>query len=336
MATPGMAAARENPIAIVRGFLMSPDTKTQAWGAWYAGRDVMTVLIPDLIAVASQHANGGTLAERAARGVALDALIQLRAAVPAGLVARLLEDEPAHALILAARIEGVGDALLDFVRASPEGGEHWFAAANLLLARDQAGFARVLVDRLALDIDVYVSDDDGLHFGGGAGRTIGCGGFGQSDTGLPPWASYTLTTIARPDVAVLATGPVSVYYVRHLSPAGVVPAPHSMSVNGPTSDQRLRYVAALMGDGEHRLPVRGRTAQTIKWTNQASLDAAIESFRDDTRQGFADLVNALVVADLIPKEEAADIEPAIRVTVHDVRTGRATPLTTPGTTAVMP
>jgi hypothetical protein len=104
-AMPGTAPVREDPVAIVRGLLESPDAKAQAWGAWYAGRDVMTDLIPGLIAVVSQHANAGTLAEHAARDVALDALIQLRAEVPADLIARLVEDKPEHALILAARIQ---------------------------------------------------------------------------------------------------------------------------------------------------------------------------------------------------------------------------------------
>ena len=154
MATPGMAPAREDPIAIVRGFLASPDAKTQAWGAWYAGRDVMTDLIPGLIAVVSQHGRPGTHAESAARDVALDSLIQLRAEVPADLIARLIEDKPVSALILAARSEDAGGTLLELVRANPDGAEQWFAAANLLLSRRQPGFARVLADRLTLDIDV--------------------------------------------------------------------------------------------------------------------------------------------------------------------------------------
>lgn len=327
---PEIGPANSKSATIVREFLQSPDTKTQAWGAWYAGRDAMTFFVPDLIAVASRHVNGGTLAERAARDIALDALIQLRARVPADFVARLLlEDEPTSALILAARIEGAHDALLDFVRARPEGGEEWFAAANLLLSRNQAGFARVLVDKLALDINVYVSDDGGTSGVGGMDTSIGCGAAGQGDPALPPWAVYTLTTAARPDVAILATGPVSVYYERHLSPAGMLPSAGSTSIHGPSSEQRLQYVAALMGTGENDLPVRGRRPREIKWRDQPSLDAAIRSFRDDTRRGFIALVKDLVEADLIPKEEAADIEPVIRVTVHDVRTGRSTPLTTP-------
>jgi hypothetical protein len=330
-AMPGMAPApaREDPIAIVRGLLTSPDAKTQAWGAWYAGRDVMTDLIPGLIAVVSQHANAGTLAEHAARDVALDALIQLRAEVPADLIARLVEDRPAHALILAARSQDAGDTLLDLAQANPDAGEHWFAAANLLLSRRKPGFARVLVAKLTLRIDVYVSDDGNTSGGYGSGRSIGCRwGPGLVDRDLPPRAAYELTTRARPDVAVLALGPVPVYYERHLSTTGVMPTSPGTSIHGPTTEQRLQYVAALMDMNENRLPIRARTTHSIKWTDQPSLDAAIQSFRADTRRRFAQLVSELVDAGLVTKEEAADFEPVINVMVDDVRTERSTTLTT--------
>lgn len=326
-AMPGMAPAREDPIAIVHGFLTSPDTKTQAWGAWYAGRDVMTDLIPGLLAVVARHEHPETLAEYAARDVALDALIQLRAEVPADLIARLVEDKPVHALILAARSQDASGTLLEFVRDNPDAAEHWFAAANLLLSQRQPGFARVLVARLTLDIDVYVSDDGGTIGGVGGGMSIGCGGGGARDPGLPPWAAYQLTTTARPDVVVLALGPVPVYYERQLSTGGVMPTPHSSSIHGPTSQQRLQYVAALMGISEERVPIRAEATHSIKWTDQASLDAAVQSFRADTRRRFAGFLSTLVEAGLIPKEEAGDIEPAIKVTVHDVRTEQSTTLT---------
>jgi hypothetical protein len=329
-AMPGTAPVREDPRAIVRGLLASPDAKTQAWGAWYAGRDLMTDLIPGLIAVVSQHANAGTLAEHAARDVALDSLIQLRAEVPADLVARLMEDKPDQALILAARIQDAGDTLLEFVQANPDAAEHWFAAANMLLSQRQPGFARVLVAKLTLAIDVQVSDEGNMGGGFGAGMSIGCGGGpGPPDRGLPPWAAYDVTTHASPDVVVLALGPIPVYYERHLSTGGVMPMPSRSSIQGPTSQQRLQYVAALMDISEKSLPIRAEAFHSIKWTDQPSLDAAIHSFRADTRRRFARIVSDLVQAGLIPKEEAADIEPVITVAVHDYRTERSTTLTTP-------
>ena len=137
-----------------------------------------------------------------------------------------------------------------------------------------------------------------------------------------------LTTIAKPDVVVLASGPVPVYYERHLSTGGMMPAPHGTSIHGPTSHQRLQYVAALMGVGEDRLPIRAEATHSIKWTDQTSLDAAIQSFRTDTRRRFTGFVSLLVDTGLITKEEATDIEPVIKVTVHDERTEPSTTLTT--------
>lgn len=335
------AAARQNPIAIVGGMLASPDAKTQAWGAWYAGRDVITDLIPGLIFVASQHASPGTLAQHAARDAALDALIQLRAKVPADLVARLIDDRPVHAVILASRIEDSGDTLLEFARASSNNRKHWFAAANLLLARRQPGFARLLVDALALEIDVSVSDD-GLAGGGygSGGSSIGCGGLGPPDFELPPWASYEFTTTAEPDVVVLAMGPVPVYYERRLSKSGNLPPPHSRSDDGPSSGQRLLYAAALMKIRAENLPIRAHAYHTIKWSGQRPLDEAIQSFRADARRGFDVLVRQLVTAGLVAKEEASGIEPVINLRVHDLRTEPSSPLTplTPTTSAspVMP
>jgi hypothetical protein len=328
---PGMEPIREEPVAFVADLLKSPDAKAQAWGAWYAGRDAMRELTPDLIAVVSQRANGATLVERAARDIALDALIQLRAKVPASLVAGLIENKPAHALILAARIEDASNTLLDYVRANPEGGEEWFAAANLLLSqrKRQPGFARVLVDKLKLGIDVYVSDDGGTSGGSGAGGGIGCGAVTPGDPGLPPWAAYVLTASAKPDVSVLALGPVPIYYERQLFAAGYLPSPSGVFIQGPTSEHRLQYVAALMGISENRLPIRAQATHEIKWTDQPSLDAAIKSFRTNTRRGFAGLVSRLARAGFIPKEEVAAIKPTIDLEVHDVRTNQSIALTPP-------
>lgn len=56
--------------------------------------------------------------------------------------------------------------------------------------------------------------------------------------------------------------------------------------------------------------------------------ADLQSFRADTRRRFAGFVRDVVGAGRIPKDEMADVEPAIEVTVHDVRTGRSTALAT--------
>ena len=335
-------AARE-PRAIVLDMLQSPDAKQQAWGAWYAGRDHMTDLVPAIVAVVAERHLGSTMYELGATDIALDALIQLHATVPPDLLASLVDRRSTQALILASHEHRV-TAKLDNQEDADDGGssavllqvlqraqaeqdaDPWFAAANLLLERRTPGFGQTLLTDLHIIVDVYVSDDG--HSGGGWGMvssSIGCGGDSPNTT-LPPWAAYELTTYASAGVVVLSTGPTPVYYERKLSPAGVTPPAHSLRHSGPNLRERLRYVAALTRRDIERLPIRDHESHAIKWQGAAALVRAQQEFRADVERRFARMVSDMIDAKVLTRDEAATLAPTITVTLHDHRSDKSVAL----------
>ena len=80
--------------------LQSADPREQAWGAWYAGRDMQPELVPYLEQVVLHRLGSESVADSAALDIALDALIQLRTPVPSDLLVAVHARRPAQALAL--------------------------------------------------------------------------------------------------------------------------------------------------------------------------------------------------------------------------------------------
>lgn len=126
--TPGFERRSDDPRARTIAWLQSADPRQQAWGAWYSGRDVLPETIPLLQQVVSSRIASAAMADMAAADVALDALIQLNAAVPADLLLLVHERRPAQALVLLSKGgEDAADALVTLMRR--EKGLSWFAAS---------------------------------------------------------------------------------------------------------------------------------------------------------------------------------------------------------------
>ena len=225
---PGFDATRRpTTTEAVGALLQSADAREQAWGAWYAGSNVMPQLAPLLQQVIELRALDQSLEARAAFDVAVDALIQLNAKVAEAVVRIVHARSEAAALILASHNR---EAMSDFLRETVEQGrdDAWFAAANLLLQgrtslAEPHGFAAILLRQLSIQLQVYVSDTGGGGGGVGGSVGVGCGAAGAAP-GLPPWPQYTLTTYAHAGVVVHATGPTPSYYRRTVAPAGSMPA----------------------------------------------------------------------------------------------------------------
>ncbi len=326
---PGFKSSTQpSPQESVVRLLQSKDAREQAWGAWYAGRDVMPQLIPLLQRVALQHANGVFADSVAPADAAVDSLIQLRAKVPEGLMRAIYGHRSAAALILASHdVEEAAPFLLDL--AATAEAEEWFAAANLLLNGSRKRFAPILMESLTVTAIITVSDDGKRASGseGGSCFTISCSFDAPDASGLPPWATYELTGLVIPGAVVLATGPKPMYYRRHVSPSGMPPSRGSSTEGGPSSEERFKYVAALIGIDFNQLPVQGVEGHSVAWEGMSRLDGAIERIRASIVQRYAELVRLLVQRELLRDDEAAALRrPVIEVVIHDARSDQSTPL----------
>jgi hypothetical protein len=271
--------------------------------------------------VVRERIGGATLAEWAAVDIALDALIQLESRVPADLLEDIYPHKPAQALILASQTDDSDDVLTRVLSTAK--GHDWFAAANVLLTRRAPALPAALLSSLTLKVTLDLYDREGVGSGRSSGRGggVGCGGIGLA-TGLPPWASYSLTSFASPGVTVLAMGPVPVYFKRSVSAPGQTPAPRSVYIDGPTADDRLQYLAGLAGLDRESLPLRGDERHAVVLRSDADLQSRMQLVRADVSQRFARLLRALVAARVMTAEATALYPPHIDLQIEDHRNSR--------------
>jgi len=323
--TPGFERRSDDPRSRTIAWLQSADPRQQAWGAWFSGRDVQPEMIPLLEQVVARRIASAAMADMAAADIALDALIQLNAAVPADLLLLVHERRPAQALVLLSHGgEDTADALATLMRS--EKGLSWFAAANLALSRKQPRLAVALLDGMQITATLVVSESGTAGIGSGSSVGIGCGAIGAAE-GLPPWPSYGLTSFAASGVVVLAPGPTPVYYRRTVAPAGMAPAGSTVAIGGPSTADRLKYLAALARVDAATLPLSGNEQASLAWQGAAAIESEVVRVREDLRRRYAMLLGMLVNARVLTDDDAGALsQPQVSIIVHDIRQSRVPPL----------
>lgn len=304
----------------VRALLQSSDYRQQAWGAWLAGQSQMRETISLLQEIVEKRiASSDWRADEFLLDAALDALIQLEAQVSPAFISAVYKRQAVPALIFLSKIGSEGNPLL-LDLASREHGNKWFAAADLLLAHRTPGTAALLMKNLQIVACAVVSEDGSAGFGrGSSGGSGGDGGVGIAP-GYPPLAFYYLTTGSYPGSTVLAAGPTTVYYHRTLSAPGQTPMVNTHEVNGPQTEDRLRYIAAL-GNFERQMPLHDIEIRQIRWRGQDALDAEINELKQDILRHHSELIRMLVGVQLLTEEEVSALPvPRIDVQVQDFRT----------------
>lgn len=155
----------------------------------------------------------------------LDALVQLRAQVPAAALLGPLDRWPIPTLILMDKPTGDADGI-PLQRFSNTTAFEWQAIANLLLRRKPTPtrFASQLVDHLRRHLTVFVIVQENVGFspgGSGTGSEEGCNA-AIFAPGFPPLPDYEFA-MAGPGVTILSAGPETVYYIRRIQAPSVVP-----------------------------------------------------------------------------------------------------------------
>src|SRR5579862_9298584 len=167
---------------LAREWLHSSDGRTRAWGAYLALRDRRRELVPDLIAFLENYLPGPAISQAArdehdAIMAALDALIQLQAAVPLPDVAKIYPEFPLQALLLLPQSEPAYDRtnfLMNLFQIEEHNPGVWQASGNML-ARPQAwAFGALVLKSLTVRALVVVVDSAGQRYGRGiAGDCFG-------------------------------------------------------------------------------------------------------------------------------------------------------------------
>ena len=306
--------------AAVSQLLSSSDPHDQAWGSWVAGQYSMRVAIPAIVQVASACIARDDRDSQLVLDIALDALIQLRAQVPAEFLQSILPKRKPQALVLLSFAgDSANNALLKML--ATEHGVGWYAAADILLPRKVAGFGSALLRDLKITVHVTISKDGTVTVGGsdllqttnGDGPTLVIAGF-------PPIAHYLVTPYANPTGVVLAIGPKPVYYQRSVGPPGHAAA-GSLEVSGPTSSELIGYVAALLDTDQPRLNLTATESHAVAWRDQAALDIETEVIRSEIRRRYESVIRQLRQKALLSDSEAAQLSvPRIEVVIHDKRT----------------
>ena len=318
--TPGQLPPPDR-VGAVAAMLRSDDAREQAWGAHYAGSERLVQLVPDLQQLISSRLNDeSSQASFAAVAIAVDALIQMKAPAT-DLLPSIYERRPVDALILASMTDGKErEGFLLEVLLSAEA-EQWFSAANQLLQDRSPALAPALLRALRLLVKVYLVDEGSAGWGSAGGVSFACGGIGMA-AGLPPWPAYDLSTFGNTGWTVVAPGPVPIYYRRIVAPAGQTPAFCDSSTGGPTSDQRVEYLAALAKMRPDDLPIRGVESRSIPLGTGVSDEAEIARIKADVAQRYARFLRMLVSAKVLDDSAAAQYAPAIDLEVENRRTRR--------------
>jgi hypothetical protein len=108
-------------------------------------------------------------------------------------------------------------------------------------------------------------------------------------------------------------------YERTVAPAGSTPAGHSLSVDGPSTADRLKYVAALLHVEYADLGLRADDRYPVAWRGDAALQGEITRMRGNTLQSYAALLQHLIDAQLLTPDDATALgQPEVRVRVRHV------------------
>jgi hypothetical protein len=135
---------------------------------------------------------------------------------------------------------------------------------------------------------VYVDPTEAL--------TTGCSFAFHLVEGIPPWPAYELTPFANPSVAILAPGPMPIYYRRVVARPGQAPSLGSLEIGGPTTADRLKYLAALANVDVEMLPLQSRESHSVAAPGRTPIEAESARIRQDIGAGRTALLRRLVNA----------------------------------------
>ena len=312
------------------GWLHSSDMRLQAWGAYLVARDRRTEAIPTLLGIVDVHTvvveQAAVIADQDRHNAmleALDALLELGAAMPPAEAQRIFPEFPVQSLIFLLRSsEDPGAALLAIFRSEPAMGAAWLAAGALLTEHHTGGFSAAVVAGMTVHAEVTVLDPNGGFTRGGGLLCGAMGTTGPPTAGWPPLTVYSFSGCGdrlEPGAMVLAGGTDPAYYHRRVGPRE---SGGSYGCNPDRDLVRQHYLTTMLSASAERPPVHAHVSHSIVWQGPDAYRQDLSVFVAEQRQVLAGLMRRLHEADLISEDEAKAMSPKLDIQVLDYRNSR--------------
>lgn len=305
--------------------LQSTNPATVAWGAYEAGAYHLSETIPALQWILELPPSADDRQRRALLDVVLDALVQLRARLPASLLIQHIDERPVQTLALLVNANDREPVLRRLLAQTS--GLPWYAATNILLRDKAQALAAHLHQTLHLRLIIRVRDSEHVDSVGSGESSGGVGmghGIGQRSPGYPPHAQYRFELVPRRGLVVLATGPRPVFYSRTLSRTSQY-AVSDLRLGGPTDDERIAYMRAMMGSTGPPA-VHAETNEWVRWINADALVRRVRELRAEVQRRYNTRIEDSLRRAYRLSANSATAQPRVEVRLIDERIDRSVPL----------
>jgi hypothetical protein len=351
-------AAKLPPEKTVRSWLLSEEPRLVAWGAHYALVERNRRLIPDLLNLASrwqplsqrasqgssqrtsQQTSGGLdgsfniegqsseeTDERDAMAAVVDALIQMKAPVPADTLRGLAPDFGNEVAVLLSRMPAEEAAPLRFELyrlPGPNTDGLQYVSASLLALHPAPGFAADLLTHLYVRATVYAVLPGAPEFGSGVAGDC----FSEYQAPRKDWpvtGQYGLSQHKGDGATLLVAGIDPIYATReqsthYLGGSCRIPGVHL----GP--EQRRRLIAEMLSTSPDEIPWQTSLETRIEFQSLPQFDSALMAFVEEQQRKFRTTTAELVADDLLTPAEAEQSLPQLELTLNDRRGAEAVPI----------
>ncbi len=299
--------------------LDSQDVRERAWGAYLAGQNGLSELEPELESILEEAGTSGH-DESLVRSI-LDADIQMRAALPAKILASICDRYPNETTILLAQSpQDYTDLTLSLFQKQGVSAR-WLALGNLLLQTKAPGFPLVLMQGMK-QIPIVISVHDPGDGGGGIGGSWGQGvGNFTVPVDFPPVAVYDLSDRPDSDATAIAAGPHTIYAVKTVVHPGesirVLNGGGSIADYWEINAYRLEYLLsflALPGDD-----IRFNKYFSLDWRGPGEFAEEVRSLCSRTLQKYDQILTLLQDRNLVAPTEIKTLEGEISLRITDFR-----------------
>jgi hypothetical protein len=286
--------------------LASSDPARLAWGAELAARNERQDFVPDI-----QRLLGWP--DDRVKEHALDALIRLKAKVPAEELTPLPPKFKVQVIILATA-NGHRNILSSMLNAGEPHDATWVALnQSLMKIGGPRDYWPALLRVWTIHVVIYVTDPGRPAGSGPKTGSAMCGdGMSEPRSGFPARATYSLFLEAKPGYTVLDSNPHPVYYLRHSTSSGC-------DIRIDRDDYRGDFVGSVV---HLETPLKGHLRYDMAWANDEAYIAEMNRLRAQTLGGFQQILDWMLKRRLIPPEDAV-LRPHIVVGIEDQRSNQS-------------
>lgn len=339
------APASSSPQQSIESLLASDDSRLVAWGAHNALLAHRRDLIPDLLSLAAkwqpiEEKNPGTwnakdnLSEdesdrRDAMQVVLDALIQMKAPVPAEIariVASNFENDAAVLLSQAPPEQTIPFALALYRSASGNHGPVRYVTAATLALHPPPGFAAELLSDTTVFSFVFVvrPGSEPFGFSTNSGHDCSFPGWGASRRDWPLVPVYILRRYAasndKKETATLIVGGIDPVYATRQEVAHYRAEYCGTSMEVfLDSDEPRRLIAEMLGVSPETIPWQVRLQTRIEYRSSQQFYRDLFAFIASEQAKYRTTISALLNHDLVTPEEAQQCLPKLTLLIKDAR-----------------